>query len=394
MAEDKKIDNKPLIEEHVMKPEKAHRLKRFFYIHRLSLLINLLCLLLGAGLIILIQYIGIESKKTTKANSYISIYKNESPSKTDDSQKRYDLEKATYIFVGSMVKVRVYLGNGQLPENYDRITTGVIIKKSANIYILTDAETLSGYTSVQVEFSNGSQLRAQVKKRDTNFDIAILSVQGNAIDYSTNSVITEVTFGNSGLFTVEDGLIFSGMDANGNTYNAFGSGTGTSTIDVLDGGVTAITTNISNVASDNGFLFNKSGELIGVVNHAKDLGFSNYVGIEINDLEQTIEKMMNGMDRAYLGVYGKTIPEGMKSDDGVEIPEGVYITDIEKDSPIYLAGLHIGDVIIKVGRSSIYSTGDLREILDATGSGETITLTFKRRSAGKYESFEAEMTLD
>ena len=63
----------------------------------------------------------------------------------------------------------------------------------------------------------------------------------------------------------------------------------------------------------------------------------------ISDLKSMIQELSNGNSPVYFGIKGQNVTGTMATRYG--LPVGIYVTDIELDSPAYAAGIQPGDII-------------------------------------------------
>jgi S1-C subfamily serine protease len=63
------------------------------------------------------------------------------------------------------------------------------------------------------------------------------------------------------------------------------------------------------------------------------------------------------------------------------IPEGVYVEEVEKDSPAEKAGLKKSDIITKIAGQEVKSVNELNKVKYTYNIGDTVTLTVYRDGA-------------
>ena len=83
-------------------------------------------------------------------------------------------------------------------------------------------------------------------------------------------------------------------------------------------------------------------------------------------------------ERAYLGVtYVELTPE-LARREGLNVTEGALIRRVRGGSPAQAADLRNGDVILAVDGAPVGSSHDLRELIEASPPGHSVTLTILR----------------
>ena len=149
-----------------------------------------------------------------------------------------------------------------------------------------------------------------------------------------------------------------------------------------------------NPGNSGGPLLNARGEVIGMntakisSNVAEGLGFAIPINQAKPILEQIIEEGKFTM--VYLGISGIDV-QAVRRQFNVDmsIEEGVYVFEVEKDTPVDRAGIAAGDIITALNGKAIKGMSQLTRELHKYKPGDTITVTYYR---GKTEN-EVEVTL-
>src|SRR5581483_7395910 len=79
-------------------------------------------------------------------------------------------------------------------------------------------------------------------------------------------------------------------------------------------------------------------------------------------------------------VAGKTVAHaylGIRVEDSLS-PQGAGVVDVVQDAPADRAGLQPGDVIVKLGGTTISSGDDLSSVIDSKRPGQTLSVTYVR----------------
>ena len=134
-----------------------------------------------------------------------------------------------------------------------------------------------------------------------------------------------------------------------------------------------------NPGNSGGPLILSTGEVIGVnsvkITSAEGIGFA----IPINVVKPVIEKIVStgAFDEAYLGIYAydkETTPYFSSTN----VPNGIYIAHINKDSPAYSSGIKIGDIITSIDDKTFNNMIELREYIFTKSPGDNITINIGR----------------
>jgi len=282
-------------------------------------------------------------------------------------------------------------GQQQQPTEDTTISSGSGIILTSDGYILTNAHVVEDGTSYTVTLSDGTTHDATLYGMDTVKDLAILKI--DATD------LTAAEFGNSEKLAVGETVV-----AIGNPMGVELSGSVTSglvsalnrTMEIDGTTYKLIQTNASiSPGNSGGPLINSSGQVIGintakiVATGAEGIGFA----MPINDIISDINNLMkNGPEllksqNLILGFTGQTIDE--QTAKYYDIPQGVFVAEVEQGTGAAYAGLQSGDIIVKADGKEITSMDELETIKTNHKAGESMTLTLYRNG----QQFEAKVVL-
>lgn len=267
--------------------------------------------------------------------------------------------------------------------------SGVIVANNGkSILILVSTSALKDADNIVVTFCNQAQVEAELVQKDNTTGLAILSVELLSIDEDTMDVISIAKLGSSNSDKLLGmPIIALGSPAGLNNSVCYGIVTSLGTIiDQPDSAYKMITTDIYTSSNATGILINLRGMVVGIIdniNTGTDMQ-NRLTAYGITELKKTIEKMSNNQELTYLGIHGADIPENMAETLGTQ--EGVYIKEIEIDSPAMTAGIQSGDVLIRVGNIPVANYNDLLNILYSAQPEDTIKITVLRQ--------EKEMNVD
>ncbi len=248
-------------------------------------------------------------------------------------------------------------------------------------YIVTNHHVVADARSISIVLDNGDTYDADWVGSDPANDLAVLKIDGQ--DLPT------VRLGQSADLEVGELAVAIG--------NPLGELSGTVTagiISALDRAVTIdgqtlylLQTDAAiNAGNSGGALFNSFGEVIGI-NTAKNAG----AGIEglgfaipIDHAKPIIETIIRSGSlpgKPRIGLYTQDIDESLSSQ--YDLPVGVYVTQVEPDSPADQAGLQQGDVIVAINGQEALTTAAINDIKNQFAPGDTIELTIIRSGREK-----------
>ena len=274
-------------------------------------------------------------------------------------------------------------------------TAGVITADNGQeVLILASNSICEEASEWIVTFRNGRQYSASLKKQDKNSGLAMFSVPRESISDATWSAIKVAVLGNSNLVKQGDtvmalGNIFGYADGMG--YGMVSSADYKETF--YDGECDILATDIPAESEGTGILFNMDGEVIGLIGASvwNDSETAMVNAYSISDLKTTIEFLANGESVPYIGVYGTMVPPQLKEEQGM--PGGVYVVDVDPDSPAMAAGIQIGDIICEVAGKNVGSVASYQRAVLETKAGRQITIKGKRLGAEGYVDVEFTVTV-
>ena len=114
--------------------------------------------------------------------------------------------------------------------------------------------------------------------------------------------------------------------------------------------------------------------------------------IGITETKQLIEKLSAGDNKAYLGVQCTDVPAEVRS--GMDIPDGVYLSEVEDGSPAMNAGLQKGDIISYMDGEEVHYSTTISRILLEKEAGTELEITLMRPSGDGFTEMDLTVTLE
>lgn len=321
--------------------------------------------------------IMIQEKKADELETYVGMYKR--------LQELAGNASRCMVTVTGVTSDRDWFDNPYVSSGQ---TAGIIIANNSKEYlVLADAAPLSGVETIHVTFCDDSQAQAKIKKSDPTTGLAVLAVDSKEISQSALNKIETAVLGSSN----SAALTGSPVIAVGSPMGISGSlmyGIVTSceaVLNTVDSEYKLVTTDICGSRNGTGVLINIQGEVIGVITHKfHDTGMENMVyALGISELKETIERLSNEKQQAYLGIYGTDVTE--EANRSLQVPFGAYVTEIEIDSPAMQAGIQSGDVVVSLNGRTVGSFEDYIDALSASIAGSSVNITVMRKNQEEYK---------
>lgn len=259
---------------------------------------------------------------------------------------------------------RFFQGFENLPQRKEvkSLGSGVIIDAEAG-YIVTNHHVIDGADEIAVTLHDGRQLEATIVGSDPEADVAILKIEpGNLVElpFADSSKIRV------GDFAVAIGNPFGlGQTVTSGIISALGrTGLG------IEGYEDFIQTDASiNPGNSGGALVNLRGELIGINTAILASGGTGNVGIgfaiPINMVRQLTDQLIEHGEvrRGMLGVIMQNLTPELAGAFGLEMNQGVVISQVIENSAASKAGLQVGDVITSINSTPVKSASAMRNMV-------------------------------
>lgn len=309
---------------------------------------------------------------------YNSLYK-----EVDDLVR--ELNHSIVTVNGIMSVVDVF----QNPSETTNDTAGLIIKNSKEtnkISILTRYAKIKNANKLQVTFNTDNVVDAKITSFDSKLDIAVISVDRDAISDSVRGTLSVAILGETVTSFTGDPIIALG-NPNGYLYSReYGIITGrTTNAYITDNKIDLFNTDITDNDNGDGFIFNLRGEVIGIITHKfkSDLNANINTAVSVTRIKPIINDLVEKRNRTYLGVVGTDVTAEISKK--LDVSRGVYVNEVETDSPALLAGIQTGDVIIDIDNIKITSMGQLNTVISSYQPKDELKIKVVRTAVPKDE---------
>lgn len=275
-------------------------------------------------------------------------------------------------------------------------TTGVIVASNNREYlVLTDAQPLETVETINVTFCDGSQVQAEIKMTDPITGLAVLRIDNKEISSGMLDGITTANLGSSNYAALTGSPVIAlGSPAGVRGSVMYGVVTSSGNIlNTVDSKYRLITTDMYGSQNSTGVLVNLQGQIVGIINQDyNDAEMKNMIAaFGISELKDTIERLSNGIDQAYMGIHGTDVTT--EANENLEVPFGAYVTEIEMDSPAMQAGIQSGDVIVRLDGKEVGNYDEYITALSESVPDSTVNITIMRKNQEEYKSMNFQITL-
>ncbi|WEX86299.1 Do family serine endopeptidase [Sinorhizobium garamanticum] len=252
-------------------------------------------------------------------------------------------------------------GEGNRPRTVNSLGSGFVIDPTG--FIVTNNHVIQDADDIEINFSDGSKLKAKLVGMDTKTDLAVLKVE-------PKKPLKAVSFGDSRKIRIGDWVMVVG--------NPFGLG-----VSVSVGVVSARGRNINagpydsfiqtdaaiNRGNSGGPLFNMRGEVIGIntailsqTGMSVGIGFAVPTELAMNVVNQL--KEFGETRRGWLGVRIQPVTDDIAESLKMERPRGALVSGIIEGGPITKGEIKAGDIIIRFDGTDV---AEIRDLMRAVG---------------------------
>ena len=257
--------------------------------------------------------------------------------------------------------------------------TGVVLSEKG--YLVTNYHVIEGAQSLTVKLTDERELTAKVVGSDPVSDLAVL--------YVAAGDLVPAQFGDSDNLRVGDTVVAIGdplgVELRGTMTDGIISAISRD-VQVDGRSMNLIQTNAAlNSGNSGGPLINSFGQVIGI-NTMKIGTFTDSTGVEGLGFaipSATVQEVVNQLitqgyvsGRPWLGIQGESFSSYYRR--FYQLPQGVYITEVEAGSPAQTAGLMRGDIITRADDSPVSDMETLNSLLYTHSAGDTMLLTVYR----------------
>ncbi|MBB3308985.1 serine protease Do [Rhizobium sp. BK196] len=266
-------------------------------------------------------------------------------------------------------------GNRGPNHNVSSLGSGFVIDPTG--YIVTNNHVIEGADDIEINFANGSKLKAKLIGTDTKTDLSVLKVE-------PKQPLKSVKFGDSSVMRIGDWVMAIG--------NPFGFG-GSVTVGIISGRGRNInagpydnfiqTDAAINKGNSGGPLFNMKGEVIGI-NTAiiSPSGGSIGIGFAVpSELASGVVDQLREYGetrRGWLGVRIQPVTDEVADSLGLDSAKGALVAGVIKGGPVDDGSIKAGDVILKFDGKTVSEMRDLPRVVAESSVGKQVDVVVLR----------------
>ncbi len=283
--------------------------------------------------------------------------------------------------------------------------SGFVIDKDG--HILTNNHVVEGATSVDVVFSDGNTVIAEVLGTDSLDDLAVIKVDAAAVADITPLTMVDTS-------NLLPGQLAIALGSPYGLANSISVGVVSGLNRSVEGStLTGLIQTDANIQPGNsgGPLLNSSGQVIGINTATEGTGTGIGYAVPASTALRVLDdlKASKKIERPWLGISGTAVTKSLAEELALSVDEGVYVAEVVSDSPAQQAGLigatktrnnttgKGGDIITAIDGKNVASITDLQSYLFTKNVGDEVTLTVLRDGTNisvkvKLEAYPTETT--
>ena len=269
-------------------------------------------------------------------------------------------------------------GFPQTPRDQVGLGSGVIIRPDG--YIVTNNHVIAGADVIEVTLENNKVYPAKLVGTDPATDIALIKIDaedlpairmGNSDDLRLGEWVLAIGSPYDLRSTITAGIV----SAKGRSMPNYDGQYRVESFIQTDAAV--------NPGNSGGALVNAAGDLVGI-NTSIISRTGSYTGysfaVPVNIVSKVVDDFIEygSVQRAMLGVSITDVTAQLADQADLTEIDGVYVMDVQRDSPAEKGGIQKGDVIKEVNLSAVHNSAGLQEQISKLRPGEKAVVTVFR----------------
>ena len=285
-------------------------------------------------------------------------------------------QRSNYQQPGSLLDL--IFGFAQTPRDQVGLGSGVIIRPDG--YIVTNNHVISGADEIEVTLENNKVYPAKLVGTDPATDIALIKIEaeelptvplGDSDDLRLGEWVLAIGSPYDLRSTITAGIV----SAKGRSMPNYDGQYRVESFIQTDAAV--------NPGNSGGALVNAAGELVGI-NTSIISRTGSYAGysfaVPVNIVSKVVDDFIEygEVRRAMLGISIIDVNAELAAQANLAEIDGVYVANVQKDSPAEKGGIVQGDVIREINLNTVHNSAGLQEQVSRLRPGEKAVVTVFR----------------
>lgn len=299
-----------------------------------------------------------------------------------------NLKKSIVAISSQSLSTNFFYGTVAVPTS----GTGVVFNITPDSVLIVTNEHVVGIgddDTLLVAFEDEKEVPASVVGKDVDTDLAVIKVKKSDISPEILKDIKAVVFSDSNNIKVGEFVMAIGNPLGYKKTATFGIVSGLDRHTELTGEKLSLIQTDASINSGNsgGALVNMNGEVIGI--NAQKISSASADGIAFSIPSNTVKEVITELlDKGYvskpqLGIYGINVDTVISKK--YKLPEGIYVSEVLKNSGADKAGLKAEDIIESVNGITVKTMEELSNIISKNKVGDKIQLGIIRENVGRQQ---------
>jgi serine protease Do len=262
------------------------------------------------------------------------------------------------------------------------------------LLILSTYSDMKDMQLYRVEFADGESHEAVLKQKDASNNLAVFSVSKGDMSNTTKEAVAVASLANTSL--MNQGELLFAIGSPFGYKNSVATGMVSSVKEKIvraDSECKLIISDIVGNTKSNAILFNTYGNVVGVVDATlvKEQSGTPLTVVGISQIKKEIEMMSNGKNVPYIGIIGEIITEEVAEAENV--PQGLFVKEVEVDSPAMAAGIQRGDILTEIAGEEIKSLNIYHNAVMNHEAGQSVRVKGQRSGVESYVDIKFNVTV-
>lgn len=319
-----------------------------------------------------------------------------------NEESLWELNRATYDIAREawkcMAEVTVHPSDEEwLSENgtEGNSAAGIILADNGReVLVMTESRLFRDDGDViSIKLPDEEVYEASLKRMDNNLGLAVAAINKTKLPENIWSHMQQANYGNSNRISRGDFLIVLGKPFGTSGGMAYGIISSMKLqVNTADGACKVIESNIMGQDNSSGIAFDLNGKFVGIVR--QNLGGQNHkrlIALPISEIRDQMELLLNGRGVPYIGIIGVDVPDSVA--ESQNIPDGIYVREVEPDSPAMQVGIQSGDIIVAVNDTEVLTLANYKNNIMKYTTGQKIKIKVKRAGTDKYVDITYDITV-
>ncbi len=269
------------------------------------------------------------------------------------------------------------------PKPSEATGSGVIV--SENGYIVTNNHVIKEATTLEVTLLDNRKFIAKVIGKDPSTDLAVIKIEAPDLPVielanSDESKVGQWVLAVGNPYELTSTVTAGIISAKGRDISILNGQYSIESFIQTDAAV--------NPGNSGGALVDTEGRLIGI-NTAIYAPTGTYAGysfaVPINLAKKVMQDLIDygEVKRGYLGVMIRDVNSDFAKANGLDVTEGIYVTELIEGGAAISSGIKEGDVITEVNGKKTNSVPQLQEQIGSRNPGDSVIVTVNRKGINK-----------